>query len=438
MHIKKLPSDDRSCGWYQLLPAPKPARVLSGRQRADWVVIGAGFVGLAAARRLAVLRPGDRIMLVEALRIGQGASGRNSGFIIDLPHKRDLESPDADYKKKVKRLNEAAISSLDETIQHHGIECQWSRVGRYQAAVGSRGLGYLTTYKTLLDSIGHPYKWIDRSSIAGVLGTSYYEAAIYIPSGILMQPAALVRGLGEALPPNVEVYEESPITKIDRCAGRIELSTSEGTVVTPRLLLGTNVFSAEFGFLRQRMLPVMTFASITRQLTSREMESYGGADNWGLTPADHAGTTMRFTTDRRLLIRNQHRFVPDYAGKANDINVVRQNHRQGLINRYPWARDVEFEHTWGGICGLSRNYEAFFGKVGDGVYASACHQAVGAARGTISGQLLADLATGQDSQLLSDMADVSGMPALNPPQPFLSVGVRARMKYAAWASRSER
>ncbi|WP_201274228.1 NAD(P)/FAD-dependent oxidoreductase [Microvirga brassicacearum] len=438
MHIKKLPRDDRSCGWYQLLPDPKPARTLSGRQSADWVVVGAGFVGLAAARRVAALRPNDRIMLIEALRIGQGASGRNSGFVIDLPHKRDLENLDVGYKSKVMRLNEAAISSLEDAVQRHGIDCQWSRAGRYQAAVGSRGLEYLTTYKTLLDNIGHPYRWLDRSSLASVLGTSYYEAAIHIPTGILMQPAALVRGLGETLPPNVEVYEQSPITKIDRSAGRIELSTSQGSVVTPQLLLGTNVFSAEFGFLRQRMVPVMTFASITRPLTSPEMESYGGADDWGLTPADHAGTTMRFTSDRRLLIRNQHRFVPDYTGKADDITIVRQNHRKGLIGRYPWAKDVEFEHTWGGICGMSRNYAAFFGKIGDGVYASACHQAVGAARGTISGQLLADLATGQDSQLLSDMADVSGMPALNPPQPFLGVGVRARMKYAAWASRSER
>ncbi|MFC5508631.1 NAD(P)/FAD-dependent oxidoreductase [Bosea massiliensis] len=438
MQIKTLPRDDRSCGWYQLLPVPKPACTLSGRQEADWVVVGAGFVGLAAARRLAALRPNDRIMLIEALRIGQGASGRNSGFVIDLPHKRDLENPDASYKKKVMRLNEAAISFLDETVQRYGIDCQWSHAGRYQAAVGRRGLDYLKTYKTLLDAIGHPYQWHDRSSLTKVFGTSYYEAAIYIPTGILMQPAALVRGLGETLPPNVEVYEDTPITNIDRSAGRIELSSSQGSVVTPRLLLGTNVFSAEFGYLRQRMVPVMTFASITRPLTSREMENYGGADNWGLTPADHAGTTMRFTTDRRLLIRHEHRYVPDYASRLDDIAVVRKNHRKGLINRYPWAKDVEFEHTWGGVCGMSRNYAAFFGKVGDGVYASACHQAVGAARGTISGHLLADLATGQDSQLVSDMADVSGMPALNPPQPFLGVGVRTRMKYASWASRSER
>jgi len=437
MHINKIPLDDQSCGWYRILPEPQPPRVLKGQQKADWVVVGAGFVGLAAARRLAVLRPNDRIVLIEALRIGQGSSGRNSGFVIDLPHKRDLENPDIELKRKIIGLNEAAIKSLEDVVGNYNIDCQWSRAGRYQAAVGSRGIEYLRRYRTLLEDINHPYNWLDRAPLAKVLGTSYYEAAIYIPTGVLMQPAALVRGLGQTLPSNVEVYESSPVLSFDRRAGRIELTTPQGSITCPKLLLGTNVYSAEFGFLKSRMLPVMTFASITRPLTPREFEIYGGGENWGLTPADHAGTTLRFTRDRRLLIRNQYRFAPDYASTESRRVAVRQKHLQGLIDRYPGLSGVEFEYTWGGVCGLSRNYTAFFGKVEDGIYTSACHQSVGAARGTISGQLLAELATGQDSQLLSDMIAVSGMPAPNPPEPFLGIGVRARMKYEAWVSRSE-
>lgn len=437
MRIKTVPVDDHSCGWYQILPEPQPPRVLIGHQRADWVVVGGGFVGLASARRLAELRPNDRIILVEALRIGQGSSGRNSGFVIDLPHKRDLENPDIDFKRKIIGLNEAAIQSLEEVVIRHNIDCQWSRAGRYQAAVGARGIDYLNKYKLLLKNIDHPHTWLDRAALARVLGTSYYEAGIFIPTGILMQPAALVRGLGRTLPSNVEVYESSPILCFDRSAGKFELRTPQGSIACPKLLLGTNVYSAEFGFLKSRMVPVMTFASITRPLTSREFDAYGGEENWGLTPADHAGTTLRFTSDRRLLIRNQYRFAPDYASTESRRAAVRQKHREGLANRYPRLSEVEFEYTWGGVCGLSRNYTAFFGKLDDGIYTSACHQSVGAARGTISGQLLAELAMGQDSNLLSDMIAVSGMPAPNPPEPFLGIGVRTRMKYEAWVSRSE-
>ena len=83
--IVNLPHDDRSCGWYAALPEPRPCKRLHGVQKADHVVIGAGFAGLAAARRLAEHLPQSRILLVDAQRVGYGASGRNSGFVIDLP-----------------------------------------------------------------------------------------------------------------------------------------------------------------------------------------------------------------------------------------------------------------------------------------------------------------------------------------------------------------
>ena len=70
-------------GWYAILPQPAPANRLQGQQGADWVVVGAGVTGLAAARRLAELAPDARIILLDQYRVGYGASGRNAGFIID-------------------------------------------------------------------------------------------------------------------------------------------------------------------------------------------------------------------------------------------------------------------------------------------------------------------------------------------------------------------
>ena len=81
-----LPHDDATCGWYRALPEPAPARRISGDTHADWVVLGAGFTGLAAARRLAELRPDDRILLIDAQRVGYGPAGRNAGFILETPH----------------------------------------------------------------------------------------------------------------------------------------------------------------------------------------------------------------------------------------------------------------------------------------------------------------------------------------------------------------
>ena len=86
MKIKLLPEDDKTNGWSAILPHRQPRRALDKHIRADWLVIGAGFAGLAAARQLALNRPDDQIALVEAHEVAEGASGRNSGFAIDLPH----------------------------------------------------------------------------------------------------------------------------------------------------------------------------------------------------------------------------------------------------------------------------------------------------------------------------------------------------------------
>ncbi|HDU8161588.1 FAD-dependent oxidoreductase, partial [Acinetobacter baumannii] len=94
-----LPNDDNTCGWYAALPPAGPAKKLIGLQKADYAIIGAGFAGLAAARRLAELKPHARIILVDAQRVAEGASGRNSGFVIDLPHKFALSHPDPSHKQ---------------------------------------------------------------------------------------------------------------------------------------------------------------------------------------------------------------------------------------------------------------------------------------------------------------------------------------------------
>ncbi|CAE6915227.1 Oxidoreductase [Pseudomonas marincola] len=435
-----LPLDDSTCGWYSALNDLPAAKRLQGMQRADFAVIGAGFAGLAAARRLAEQLPQARIILVDAQRVGYGASGRNSGFVIDLPHKFALEHPDPAHKQRLLSLNRSAISQLQGLVTKHGIDCQWSHAGKYQGAVGPRGQAHLEHFAKLMDELGEPFKWVNGEALADVIGSQHYSQAIYTPGCYLMQPAALVNGLGCSLPENVELLEESPIQRLERDSnGGWILHGSKGQITTPKLLLGTSIFTQEFGFLRNRLLPVMTFASWTRPLSDAELARFGGQLDWGLTPADHAGTTVRMTQDRRLIIRNTYKHVPKYGRSTSDAmrEGVRNDHRKAFLARYPQLADVPFTHTWGGVYAISRNFTNFFGELQDNVYASACDNGVGAAWGTISGTLLADLAIGADSNQLRDIQAVTGMPSLNPPEPFLGIGVRSRIRLAAWNSRSE-
>lgn len=432
-----FPHYDGQCGWYEMLENVSSFKPLSDDVVFETVVIGGGFVGTAAARRLAENMPDKQFLLIEALKIGQGASGRNSGFVIDQPHKRDLELNDNELKRKIIRLNWAAIDYLEQQINTFGINCQWSSAGKYQAAVGPRGEKFLNHYETLLRDFGEPFERLNKGQMRDTFGTDYYSAAIFTPGGKLMQPAALMRGLADSMPANTRVVENTPVISITRVQDGFRLKTENAEISCRSLILATNVFTTEFGFLKDRILPVMTFASITRPLMDGEMKRFGGKLDWGLTPADHAGTTLRMTQDRRLIIRNSYRYAHDYNTPAEILPGIQQKHRKGLDARYPELNNVEFEQTWGGTTSLSGNFETFFGTLDKGIYSSCCDQSVGAARGTISGMMLADMVCNKNSSQLQDMQEISGHPSWLPPTAVLKIGVPLRLGMARIASKSE-
>ncbi|MFT5720075.1 MAG: glycine/D-amino acid oxidase-like deaminating enzyme [Motiliproteus sp.] len=432
-----LPHYDGHCGWYEMLKNISSFSPLTADETFDTVVIGGGFVGTAAARRLAENKPDHKFLLIDALKIGQGASGRNSGFVIDQPHKRDLESGDKVLKQKIVGLNRAAIAYMEQQINTYGIDCQWSKAGKYQAAVGPRGEKFLNRYESLLRVANEPFERLTKNQMRDTFGTDYYNASIYTPGGMLMQPAALMRGLADSMPSNTKVVENTPVIEISRVDGGFRLKTEQSEINCRFLIVAAGAFTAELGFMKNRILPVMTFASMTRPLTDEEMKRYGGVLDWGLTPADHAGTTVRMTQDRRLMIRNSYRYGHDYNTPAEILPGIHSKHREGFDLRFPALTNVEFEHTWGGTTSLSGNFETFFGSLEEGVYASGCDQSVGAARGTISGMMLADMVCNKDSNLLQDMQNVSGNPSWLPPKPILRIGVPLRMGIARFASRKE-
>ena len=202
MKVGILPNDDDSCGWYHSLPPPPPATPLAGEHGFDHVVLGAGFAGLAAARQLAQHYPDREVALVDAQRVGYGASGRNSGFIIDLPHSfADADHGGAMARDRAEmRLNSFAIDTLRGLVETHDIDCQWGARGKYHTAVEDKGRRDLDGFRRSLDRLGAAYRNLDAAALSAEIGTGYYREAIHTPGCVLIQPAALARGLGASSP----------------------------------------------------------------------------------------------------------------------------------------------------------------------------------------------------------------------------------------------
>ncbi len=427
------------CGWVALAGEYEAHPQLQGNYRTDWAIIGAGFTGQAAARRLAQLVPEQRILLIEAKKFGQGASGRNSGFVVahESPGHAKLKSHrDLHQYQALHTLDQAGTVALRKWVREFDIDCQWQDISSVHAAHDPDNFPILDNQVRVFEQLGIPTRLLRADELSQRLGTSFYGRGVCCEGGALVQPAALIKGLLDRLPDSVECYEYSPVRKISRRNGKIVLELLHAEVVADRVIICNNAFIPELGVHRNRMFPLALTASLTRPLHPGEERQLGQqVKPWGVLSPQPLGATLRLTADRRLLIRN----TAEYRPSGIPIQIIgqkRHQHMLGLKKRFPWLPEDCIEHTWSGHICISRNAKPDFAAVSEGLYLAGCYNASGVARGTILGRLVVDHALGAASDLLDAVHSLT-QPALLPPRLFFGIGARIVMRWKRFKGASE-
>lgn len=443
MKVTRLPKDPGPAAWNAILPDAPHYPALDDNTTADWLVVGAGFTGLAAARRLTELHPGDRITILDAKRVADGPAGRNSGFMIDLPH--DLTSEDyggnfdQDYKHI--RLNRAGIAFAFEAAEAFGMNAETIALsGKVNAAASTKGMQHNADYSIYLDKLGEPHEMFDAQQMHDLTGINYYEGGLYSPGTAMIQPAAFIRQSAAGIVSNrVTLHENSPVVTLDRTAGTWVATTTRGSIAAPKVILAVNGHAESFGHFDRQLMHIFTYGSMTRPLTREEITALGGRSQWGLTPADPLGTTVRRisgTGGDRIVIRNRATYDPSMEVSDARIADVARTHDKSFADRFPMLRGVAMDYRWGGRLCLSRNNVPAFGEVDSALYAACCQNGLGTAKGTISGKLIAELASGHTSPLLDDMLSEAAPSRL--PPPFLAaMGANAIMRWGEFRAGKE-
>lgn len=427
------------CGWSALAGETRVFPELRDRQGADVVIVGAGLTGLAAARRYGELRPDARILLIDAKRAGQGASARNSGFAVanESPGHSQLHTQQgfASYST-MNRLDHAGIAELRRLITAHDISCQWEDTGSIHAAHDPKNLDMLKHHFASFQKLGVDAKLLDADALWDRLGTCFYKLGVESRGGALLQPAMLVKGLLESLPPNVECYENSPVLRIERAGKGWTLSLPNGSVQAEQVIVAVNAFFPRLGFKSMRVFPLALTASLTRPLTEREEAEINHAASWGALSPRSLGATMRLTKDRRVLIRNTGEYRPSGISSAC-LAERRKLHADGLSKRFQFLSESDIAYSWSGTICLSRNSKPVFEEFAPGLFLCGGYNASGVSRGTIMGRLVSELALGVASPLLDDVLALK-RPNLIPPRPLFYPLAKAKLRKERLAARTER
>jgi len=442
VEVTNLPIDTGITGWNAILPEQDPALVLAENQKADYLIIGAGFAGLSAARRLTQLSSGSRILVLDAKRVAEGPAGRNSGFMIDLPH--NLSS--ADYSTtcendlKQIRLNRQAIDFAASIAEEYNLSAEaFSRAGKTNGAAGNAAVKQNHEYARHLQALGEPFELLDSAAMQKLTGSGFYQSGIYTPGTAMLQPAMYIRGLAQGLGNRVSVFENSPVISLKRENGNWIAETKTGAIVSaPKVILATNGHIESFGHFKRKLVHVILYASMTRALSTKEA-SLTGVETWGITPSNPAGTTMRKISGSsgiRIITRNRISYAPDLAVKPELMLKMARTQVQSFKKRYPDLDHVNQEYSWAGRLCLSRNDVSAFGEIDEGLYSACCQNGLGTARGTLSGMAAAELAVEGETELVRVFLEQE-QPRKLPPAPLDSIGATAFMKWSEFKAREE-
>ena len=428
------------CGWIALAGTSPGRDHLKGSEKADWLIIGAGITGLSAAHSLAELHPEARIVVVDRQRAAQGASARNSGYAVAHENPGDDEligkSGFAGFAVD-SSIGQAAGDEVRMRIARHGIDCEYRDCGYYFAVNDPRKLSHVDAKLKTLNAVGASAQFLQGEQLAQKLGTRHYQAAIWCGNGnALLQPAKYVKGLLDALPANVTVFENTEITGLERLSGgRIRANGTQGSIEASQVLVCLNAFIPRAGIDNSATFAMELSASLTRPLTDKEYQAIGGVEPWGVLSTRPLGATVRLTPDRRVMIRN----TAEYRTRdlsSSDLLQRRKHHVLGLQRRFPGLGEQDIHYTWTGHLSASRSGQPYFAKVEEGIYAVAGCNGSGVARGTLWGRLLAEVASGVSSPLLQSVMD-RAQPGWLPPRPFFDIGAVLRMRMEAVRAKTE-
>jgi glycine/D-amino acid oxidase-like deaminating enzyme len=421
--------------WLDRADLPPASDTLSGVHAADLTVVGGGFSGLWTALLAKRADPTADVVLLEAERIAWAATGRNGGFCdASLTHGelngRDRFGSEFDRLDQLGRENLDAIAAF---VTDHHVDCGWEATGVMTVATSPWQIDGL---EPGVDG------FLDVGAVRAEVDSPTYLAGRWDTEGcVMIDPAALAWGLRQAcLEAGVEIFEQSPVTGLQRAGRAVEVRTAYGQVVSDRVALGTNAFPSLLARVRPLVIPVYDHVLVTEPLTPEQLGRIGWRHRQGLADAGNQFHYYRLTADQRILwggYEATYHYGKHVSAEYDQDPAVFSLLARQFYDTFPPLADVGFTHRWGGAIDTCSRFCAFFGTaMGGRVAYAAGYTGLGVGATRFGARVMLDLLAGSPTEL-TELQMVRTKPVPFPPEPLGWAAVQATRWSLARADANE-
>jgi glycine/D-amino acid oxidase-like deaminating enzyme len=400
---------------------------LPGPVTCDLLMVGGGYTGLWTALHAAQRNPDQRIVLIEAGRIGWAASGRNGGFVeASLTH--GLANGKTRWPNEIDRLVQMGLENLDgmqEEIARLGLDVEWQRSGMLAVATEPHQVEWLEEAAESGEG-----RFLDRADVQSEVHSPTYLAGLFdADTCAIVHPAKLALELARACQEaGVQIYEHTNATSLDSGGVALTVETSNAVVTARQVVLATNVFTSLLRRNRLYTVPVYDYVLATEPLTDAQLDRIGWRDRQGIGDSANQFHYYRRTQDNRI-VWGGYDAVYHFGRKVDAAHENRPATYETLAKHFfitfPQLDDVRFSHRWAGAIDTNTRFCAHWGLARDDRVAYVngfTGLGVGAAR--FAADVCLDLLSGVDTPR-TELEMVRKRPLPFPPEPLASVGIQA-------------
>ena len=427
--------------WLDTLPPRPDHPPLSEVLDADLCIVGGGYTGLWAALYARELDPAREVVLLEATRCGDGASGRNGGFLqSSLTHgTRNGLTRFPDEIAQLERLGLENFEALIGDLHALHIDAELEHTGDLVVALEPRESAELDEEAELMRRFGHRVELLEGEQLRAQIDSEKFINAMWTRTGsALVNPGALADGLRVAAArAGVRIHEHSPVRGLHSTAAGVSAITDGGVVNARQALLATSAYPPLVRAIERYIAPVYDYALVTEPI-DQSVISWRGRQ--GVSDMGNQFHYYRLTADGRILWGGYdavYRHGGPVAPELDEHEPTFAKLSQHFFTIFPQLEGVRFSHRWGGAIDTCSRFSVFFGRAHGGRVAYALgYTGLGVGASRFGARVALDLLDGRRNEA-TELSLVRRRPLPFPPEPLRTAVIQLTRNRLAAADRNE-